>query len=86
MQWTQVGCVAAALVRRVRLPYMRGSSSDHWLEEATMSQVVSRLGVAQTPAASVTLAQTEILAPVVLAVANGLIAGIELVARLFRRG
>ncbi len=86
MQWTQVGCVPAAVVWCVRLPYMRGSFSDHWLEEATMSQVVSRFGVAQTPAASVTLAQTEILAPVALAVANGLIAGIEFVGRLFRRG
>ncbi|GHD46563.1 hypothetical protein GCM10017083_15810 [Thalassobaculum fulvum] len=86
MQRTQGGCVPAALVRCVPLPYMPASRSDHRPEEATMSPVVSRLGVAETPAASVTLAQTEILAPVVLALANALIAGIALVGRLFRRG
>lgn len=43
-------------------------------------------GSAVPPAAAVTLAQTEILAPVVLAVASVLAAGIGRVVRLFVRG
>lgn len=51
-----------------------------------MSPSTSRTAVAQTPAAVVTLAQTEILAPVVLAIANVLAAGVGRIVRLFARG
>ncbi len=51
-----------------------------------MSHSIPRRGVAQTPAAAVTLAQTEILAPVVMAIAAVLLAAVRQVSRLLNRG
>lgn len=51
-----------------------------------MSNPVSRVSAMPAPAAAVTLAQSEILAPVVLAIATVVAAGIGRVARLFARG
>ena len=45
-----------------------------------------RLAAGQTPAAAVTLAQSEVLAPVALAIADLVLAGIGRIARLFGRG
>lgn len=50
-----------------------------------MSRSDFRLGGGQTPAAAVTLAQSEVLAPVALAIAGLVLAGIDRIARLFRR-
>jgi hypothetical protein len=54
------------------------------LQEATMPQTVSRNAV-RDPGAAMTLAQSEILAPVVLAVASFLASAIGRVVRLVAR-
>lgn len=51
-----------------------------------MSNPVSRVAAMPAPATAVTLAQTEILAPVVLAIATVLVAGIDRLVRLLGRG
>ena len=46
---------------------------------------MQQVGLARDPSAAVTLAQTEILAPIVLVLADLLIAGIDRLARAFGR-
>ncbi len=50
-----------------------------------MSRSVPSVDAARTPAAAMTLAQSEVLAPVALVLANLLLAGFDRVARLFGR-
>ena len=45
-----------------------------------------RSAAGQTPAAAMTLAQTELLAPVVMAIADLILAGIDRASRLLGRG
>jgi|GEM_PF-923015 len=84
MHVTQVGRVVATLVDEPGNPYIRLSPLSR-LQEATVSHPVSRLCAAPAPAAAMTLAQTELLAPVVMAIADVILAGIGLVARQLAR-
>ena len=85
MHAAQIGRVPAALVWACGNPYIRDSSESR-SQEATMTRSDFRLGANQTPAAAVTLAQSEVLAPVALAIADLVLAGIGRIARLFGRG
>ena len=51
-----------------------------------MPQTIPSVRIARDPGAAMTLAQSEILAPMVMAVADLLLAGIARIARLFGRG
>lgn len=84
MHAVQVGRVPAALVEISGSPYIR-DSSEFRSQEAIMTRSDFRLGADQTPAAAVTLAQSDILAPVALAIAGVVLAGVDRIARLFGR-
>ena len=83
MQRTQVGPDAATLVSDGSTPYML-IIVHRMLQEATMPHTVSRNSV-RDPGAAMTLAQSDILAPVVFAVASFLMYAIGRVVRLVAR-
>lgn len=85
MRQTQVGPVRAALVPTGGAPYIP-AVVHRMLQEATMPNIVSRSSIMRDPNSAMTLAQSDILAPAILAIVSFLAFGFGRVARLFSRG
>ncbi len=81
---TQVGPDPAALVRLSQRIYARAPLFRR-LQEFAVRRSLDTVRPNRDPGTAMTLAQSDILAPIALAMAGVIVAGLERIARLLRR-